>query len=63
MTTADEISGDPYPRAWRPSWAPEFEEPKEVEPEIQPLAAEIWLASLSDEEFTAVTKRARGGRS
>jgi hypothetical protein len=35
-------------------YAPPFEE------EIEPTAAELWLASLSDEEFFNLTKRIRG---
>lgn len=52
---------DPYPRAWRPAWAPEFPEP-EPEPKVEPLAAEIWLASLDDDELDATLKRVRSYR-
>jgi hypothetical protein len=51
-----------YPTRWRPKDAPPFPEP-EPAPELEPLAAELWLASLDQNEFDAVIKRTRGGRS
>jgi hypothetical protein len=58
------MSTDPveYPTRWRPKDAPPFPEP-EPAPELEPLAAELWLASLDQNEFDAVIKRTRGGRS
>lgn len=56
MTAAPEpLDDDRYPEAWRPKEAPPFE------PEVEPTAAEAWLASLTDEEYFAMTKRVRGG--
>jgi hypothetical protein len=52
MTTPEPID-DSYPASWRPRGAPPFE------PEIEPTAAEAWLASLTDEEFFTMTKRVR----
>ena len=37
-------------------------EPEEPDPEIKPLAVEIWLASLDADEFDRVIKRARRNR-
>jgi len=34
-----------YPDSWRPPGAPPFE------PEVEPTAAEVWLASLDEDEF------------
>ena len=52
---------DRYPEQWRPRGAPPFEDP-EPETKLEPLAMELHIASLSDEEFSALTKRTRGGR-
>ena len=49
-----------YPAAWRPRGAPPFE-PVEPEPALQPLAMELHAAAMSDEEWQAFVKRARGG--
>jgi hypothetical protein len=51
-----------YPDSWRPRGAPDFE-PEEPEPQLAPLAMELHCASMSDEEWAAFVKRARGGRS
>lgn len=53
MTTHD----DPveYPASWRPKGAP-------ADDHIDPTAAELWLASLSDDEYAAMTRRVRGER-
>ena len=57
MTTPTPETEPPieYPDSWRPAGAPPFE------PEIEPTAAEAWLASLTDEEYFNMTKRVRGG--
>jgi hypothetical protein len=54
---------DRYPEAWRPSGAPPFDEPAEPEPQLKPLEMELHAAAMSDEEWAAFVKRARGGRS
>ena len=59
MTTQPD--DDRYPEAWRPAWAPEFPEP-EPESKLEPLAVEVWLASLSEDELEATLQRARGHR-
>lgn len=53
---------DRYPEAWRPAWAPEFDEP-EPEPKPEPLAMELHVAAMTDEEFESFIRRARPGRS
>jgi hypothetical protein len=53
---------DSYPARWRPRGAPPFEEPAEPEPQVEPLAMELHAASLSEDEWQAFVKRARGGR-
>ena len=60
MTTQPD---DPYryPEAWRPAWAPEFPEP-EAKPELEPLAMEIAVSAMSDEEFESFIRRTRGNR-
>ena len=50
---------DPYPRAWRPEGAPELPEPEPDTTKVEPLAAELWLATLSEDELDAVLARAR----
>jgi hypothetical protein len=50
-----------YPASWRPKGAPPFPE-REPEPELPPLAVELHVAAMSDEEFAAFTRRTRGGR-
>jgi hypothetical protein len=52
---------DRYPDAWKPSWAPAFDEP-EPEPQLKPLEMELHAAAMSDEQWEAFVKRARGGR-
>jgi hypothetical protein len=49
-----------YPDSWRPKDAPAFD--PEPEPQVEPLATEIAVAAMSDEEFAAFTRRARGHR-
>ena len=46
-----------YPDSWRPPGAPPFSEP-----EIEPTAAELWLASLDETEFEALQRRVRNHR-
>ena len=60
-STTPEPAPTGYPARWRPRWAPE-PEPEEPDPEIKPLAVEIWLASLDADEFDRVIKRARRNR-
>jgi hypothetical protein len=55
------IVDDSYPSSWRPSWAPPFDEQPEPEPELEPLAMELHAAAMSDDEWQAFVKRARGG--
>jgi hypothetical protein len=55
MTTTPSDEPVEYPSRWRPPGAPPFE------PEIEPSAAEAWLAAMTDEEYFAMTKRVRGG--
>jgi hypothetical protein len=45
-----------YPDSWRPPGAPPFE------PEVEPTAAEVWLASLDEDEFEALQRRVRSHR-
>jgi hypothetical protein len=45
-----------YPDSWRPAGAPPFE------PEVEPTAAELWLASLDETEFEALQRRVRSHR-
>jgi hypothetical protein len=51
-----------YPDAWKPRGAPDFE-PEEPESQLKPLEMELAAAAMSDEEWAAFTRRARGGRS
>ena len=50
---------DSYPASWRPREAPPFDEP-EPEPKLEPLAMELHAAAMSDDEWAAFVKRARG---
>jgi hypothetical protein len=45
---------DSYPESWKPSYVRDRD--------AVPSATETWLASLSDDEFTALTKKVRGDR-
>jgi hypothetical protein len=51
-----------YPDAWHPVWAPPLDEEPEPGPQTQPLAMELHAAAMSDEEWQAFVKRARGAR-
>jgi hypothetical protein len=53
--TTPAAQDDSYPASWRPKGAPPFDDKPE------PTEAEKFLAGLSDEEFTALTARVRGG--
>ena len=53
---------DRYPDSWRPRGAPVFEPETEPEPQLQPLAMELHAAAMSDAEWAAFVKRARGDR-
>ena len=53
---------DRYPEAWRPRGAPAFEEP-EPDPQLKPLEMELHAAAMTDDQWSAFVKRARGGRS
>jgi len=53
---------DRYPEAWRPKGAPPLEPQPEPEPQLKPLEMELAAASMSDEQWQAFVKRARGGR-
>ena len=58
MTTPEPVE---YPEAWRPRGAPPF--PKsEPEPEVEPLAMTLAAAAMSDSEWEAFVRTARGGR-
>jgi hypothetical protein len=50
-----------YPDSWRPKGAPEIDDP-EPEPQVEPLAMEIAVSAMSDEEFERLVQRARPGR-
>jgi hypothetical protein len=54
---------DRYPEAWRPREAPPFDEPAEPEPQLKPLEMELVAAAMTDAQWSAFVKRARGGRS
>jgi hypothetical protein len=60
MTTDDTPTG--YPSSWHPSWAPEQEAPQPDTTKVEPLAAEVWLASLDDDELDATMRRVRDYR-
>ena len=45
---------DSYPPSWRPKGLPD--------PEIEPTAVEVWLASLDESEFDALARKVRGYR-
>ena len=45
-----------YPSSWRPDYI------KERDDGIEPLAAEAWIASLSDREFQSLIQRTRRDR-
>ena len=51
------MTSDPteYPASWRPKGAP----PPDG---IEPPEVEVWLQSLTDDEYTALTHRVRGDR-
>lgn len=59
MTTPPD---DRYPDSWRPTGAPAFTEPEPDEFALKPLAMELAAASMSDSEWQAFAKRARGSR-
>ena len=48
-----------YPDSWRPAGAPPFDEP-ESDPQPEPLAMELHVAAMTEDEFQAFVKRARG---
>jgi hypothetical protein len=52
---------DSYPESWRPSGAPPFNEP-ESDPAPAPLAMELHVGAMTDEEFESFVRRARGNR-
>jgi hypothetical protein len=45
-----------YPTSWRPSYIVERDN------QVDPTAAEVWLASLDETEFESLTRRVRGYR-
>ena len=51
-----------YPEAWKPRGAPDFEPEPEPESVLRPLEMELHCAAMSDAEWAAFTRRARGGR-
>ena len=56
MTAAPEQPDDSYPSSWRPREAIARDEA------VEPLAAEVWLASLDEQELTQLLQRVRGMR-
>jgi hypothetical protein len=54
--TTPAAQDDSYPESWRPKWVRPFDDKPE------PTAAEKFLVGLSDDEFTKLTARVRGGR-
>jgi hypothetical protein len=50
-----------YPGGWHPKWAPPQDSPPEP---IQPsLQMDLAAAAMTDDEWTAFVRRARGSRS
>jgi hypothetical protein len=58
--TEQPIDDSSYPSEWRPAWVPK-PEPAPDKPEAEPLAMELHVAAMTDDEFEAFVKRARGG--
>ena len=50
-----------YPDAWKPRGATDFD-PKPGPSALKPLEMELAAAAMSDEEWSAFVKRARGCR-
>jgi hypothetical protein len=57
-----EQSPSRYPDSWRPRGAPDFEPEPEPESMLRPLEMELHAAAMSDEQWAAFVKRARGNR-